>query len=121
MNQRTGVDHRGMHGDALADPARGRRDRTRLVGVALFTALFFVSSGSVFVAAGSARSWFPKRWDPRVAPIAAEVARLRGLAFEHAVQIRYLAPKAFEKQLDGDGSVSSDETKELSREESVLR
>jgi hypothetical protein len=108
-----------MYGYASADSAPGRRSRG--VGAAAFTALIVVAVGTGFVSASSARSWFPSKWDARVAPIAAKVARLRGLAFEHPVQIRYLAAKDFEKQLGSDGQETADDREEISREEAVLR
>ena len=94
MQEKTPVDGEGdgedVYGDALVSPAPGRprRDAFRPVAIALFAALLAVCAGSVFVASGSAKSWFPSRWDPRIAPIAAEVARLRGLDFEHPVPVR---------------------------------
>jgi len=110
-----------MYGDALARRAPKRRDSGRGVGVALLAALLAVAAGSVFVATSSAGSWFPSRWDARVAPIAAEVARLRGLSFEHPVEIRYLAAKDFEKELGDNGDESADERATLTREEAVFR
>jgi hypothetical protein len=41
-------------------------------------------------------------WDPKLAPIAAEVESIRGLKFEKAVPVHYLGDKAFEKRLLGD-------------------
>jgi len=110
-----------MYGYALAGPPRERRDSGRRVGLALFVALLAVAAGSVFVASSSAGSWFPSSWDPRVAPIAAEVAHLRGLAFEHPVQIRYLAAKDFEKEVGDNGGESADDRATLTREEAVFR
>ena len=40
---------------------------------------------------------YPSRWDPRIQPIAVQVARLRGLAFKHPVQVHFLPPAAFNK------------------------
>jgi hypothetical protein len=51
---------------------------------------------------------------------AAEVARLRGLEFEHPVPIRYLAPKDFEKQL-AQGDLSPADRKQVTHEEAVFR
>lgn len=120
MRPRSPVDDKRMYGDAFAGHVRERRDPFRSVGVAAFAALLSVSVGIVFVASGSARSWFPRRWDPRVAPIAAEVARLRGLDFEHPVPIRYLSSKDFEEQL-GEGDLSPADRKKVTQEEAVFR
>jgi hypothetical protein len=110
-----------MYGYAPAEPARDRREPARLIGLAVFVALLSVAAGSVFVTESSAGSWFPTRWDARVAPIAAEVARLRGLTFEHPVAIRYLAPKDFEKQIGDNGAPTADDRAQLTREEAVFR
>jgi hypothetical protein len=72
-------------------PVLVRRHAARAVGVVVFAGVLAVTAGAVLVAGSSGRSWFPKRWDARIAPIAATVARLRGLDFEHPVPIRYLA------------------------------
>jgi hypothetical protein len=65
---------------------------------------------------------FPKQWDRRIAPIAATVAKLRGLQFKHPVQVRFLGAKAFEKELGyDDGDTSRSEKHELAREAGVLR
>ena len=121
MNPPAGDDHREMYGYALAGPAREPRDTGRRIGIALFGAVLAVVAGSVLVTSSSAGSWFPSRWDARVAPIAAEVARLRGLAFEHPVPIQYLAAKDFEKELGDNGNASADERADLTREEAVFR
>jgi hypothetical protein len=121
MNQRLGDDHRGMYGYASADAARDRRDPARVVAVAVFAALLAVAAGAVFVTSSSAGSWFPKQWDARVAPIAAEVSRLRGLTFEHPVAIKYLAPKDFEKRLGNGGQETAADRAEIAREEAVFR
>lgn len=121
MNEPSGVDQQGMYGYAFADSTRDRRDPARVVGIVVFATLMVVAVGAAFVTTSSARSWFPSKWDARVAPIAAEVARLRGLGFEHPVQIRYLAAKDFEKQLGTDGAETAADRAEIAKEEAVLR
>ena len=44
----------------------------------------------------------PKKWDPRLAPIADQVAELRGLKFDHPVAAEFLDDAAFEKQVTVD-------------------
>ncbi len=115
-----------MFGDVYvgAAPMRGLPDPGRSLGrsisIAVFAAVLLVSAGTVYVGAGATRSWYPSRWDKQVAPIAAEVARLRGLDFVHPVAIHYLAPAAFERQLGGDNA-SSDVRAEVEREEAEFR
>ena len=85
--------------------------------------LVVVVVGAGLVAAtGSTSPWFPKQWDPRVAPIAAEVARLRGLDFEHPVSVRFLSPAEFEKEVSSDPrSLSHDARAEIDRQAADFR
>ncbi len=110
-----------MYGHGFVGQVSERRDPLRSVAVAVFVVLLSVAAGAVFVAAVSTRSWFPSRWDARVAPIAAEVARLRGLDFEHPVPVRYLPPKEFEKLLGDDSNLSATERERVTRDEAVFR
>ncbi len=112
-----------MYGDAFVGPAvtQPRRDRLRSFGIAALAALLCAAAGSAFVSARSTQSWFPKAWDPRVAPIAAAVSRLRGLAFVHPVAIEYLAPKDFQKQLGTGSDLSATDRAEVTREAAVFR
>jgi hypothetical protein len=65
--------------------------------------------------AGGAKSFWPKTWDARIAPIAARDEKLRGLNYEHPVAVRFLADAAFKKLVGGSDSgptaVDSVETK----------
>jgi hypothetical protein len=82
------------------------------------------ASAGIVATSNRSESFFPPRWDPRVAPIAAEVARLRGLDFEHPVAIKYLPPTEFEKKLMGDGESggdASDARASAKRDEAVFR
>ncbi len=125
-----------MYGDAfagtladegLADegtatgPPRPQGSLSRSIAIALLAALLSAAAGSAFVAMDSTSSWFPKKWDAQVAPIADEVARLRGLDFVHPVSIEYLAPAAFEKELGASDDVSNEVRAEAEREEGVFR
>jgi hypothetical protein len=74
---------------------------------------------SVVVVTGShSKSFYPKQWDPRIAPIARKVSRLRGLEFTHYVPVRFLPPAAFEKEVGGGAADNRDE---LERETSIVR
>jgi hypothetical protein len=44
------------------------------------------------------------KWDPRVEPIAKEVAKLRKLDFEHPVPVQFLPSKEFDKKVTVDSS-----------------
>jgi len=103
-----------MSGDAA-------RPSGRLMGVAVLVVVIAVTAGSLYAASTSAKAYYPKKWDARVAPIAAAVAKLRGLNFFHPVEIRYLEPNAFEKQLGADGNVSAETRAKVTAEEGVFR
>jgi hypothetical protein len=115
-----------MFGDVYvgAAPMRGLPDPGRSLGrsisIAVFAAVLVVSAGTVYVGASATKSWYPSRWDKQVAPIAAEVAELRGLDFVHPVAIHYLQPSAFERRLGWD-SASSEARAEVEREEAEFR
>ena len=47
---------------------------------------------------------YPEAWDPQVAPIAAQVATLRGLSFDHPVPVKYLDDAEFKKRVGVDSS-----------------
>ncbi len=97
------------------------RDASRTAAVVVLIAVLALAGAGVFATSSSGRSFFPKQWDPGVAPIAAEVATLRGLGFEHPVVVRYLAPKDFEKQMGDDEKLSADDRVEIDREQTVFR
>ncbi len=64
----------------------------------------------------------PKRWDPRIAPIADEVAKLRKLDFEHPVAAEFLDDAAFEKKVTTDrGKLSTQDKRDLERSQAQLR
>jgi hypothetical protein len=106
---------------APTGPPRPRGTLARSIAIALMAAFLSATAGTAFVAIDATHSWFPKKWDPQVAPIADEVARLRGLAFEHPVPIEYLAPADFEKRLGATDDVSNEVRAQAEREEAVFR
>jgi hypothetical protein len=116
-----------MFGDVYmgATPVRGMPDPGRSLGrsisIAVFAAVLLIAAGTAYVGSGATASWFPNRWDRKVAPIAAEVARLRGLDFVHPVAIHYLSPTAFEKKLGGAGTMSAGDRATVVHEEEVFR
>jgi hypothetical protein len=64
---------------------------------------------------------YPKEWDPKVAPIAARVAQLRGLAFDHPVKVEYLSPADFEKEVTASPDELKSEKKEIEQATAVFR
>lgn len=103
-------------------PVPRRRDRLPIIG-ALVMAVTLTASGLVIAAnASGGDSLFPAQWDPRVAPIAAKVAKLRGLKFEHPVTVKFLSPKEFEEEVGVDESALTEEDRvEIEHEEAALR
>jgi hypothetical protein len=91
------------------------------IGAGVLSIVLVLSAAMVNAGARSARSWFPRQWDPRIAPIAHEVAALRGLDYKHPVQVRYLEPRDFEKLLDHSGDVDAAGRADAQREEAVFR
>jgi hypothetical protein len=64
----------------------------------------------------------PAKWDPRLKPIADEVAKLRKLNFEHPVAAQFLDDAAFEKKVTIDkGKLSKSDKESVQRSEAQLR
>ena len=64
----------------------------------------------------------PTKWDPRLQPIADEVAKLRKLDFEHPVAAEFLDDAAFEKKVTTDrGKLSKQDKRDLERSQAQLR
>ena len=104
-----------------AEPGRTRHP-WRVVAVVIVVVVLVAGVAGVFATRRDGKQHFPKQWDPRVAPIAASVAKLRGLRFEHPVAVHFLGAKAFKKELGYDQRDTSESDKEeLAREAGVLR
>jgi hypothetical protein len=69
---------------------------------AIIAALVLVGALALIALAPS-KSWYPSSWDPRIAPIAAQVEQLRGLNFVHPVQVHFLNSHDFNQVLEGKG------------------
>src|SRR6476620_9835501 len=64
----------------------------------------------------------PTKWDPRLRPIADEVAKLRKLDFEHPVAAEFLDDATFEKKVTTDrGKLSKQDKRDLERSQAQLR
>jgi hypothetical protein len=64
----------------------------------------------------------PKEWDPRLAPIADRVAKLRGLKFDHPVAAEFLDAAAFDKRVTVDkGKLSKADQADIERSQGQLR
>lgn len=55
-----------------------------------------------------AKSFWPERWDARIAPIAQRTEKLRALTFDHPVPVRFLTDAAFKRLVGGDNAGGTD-------------
>jgi hypothetical protein len=89
------------------------------VGTALVAAFLLTVTGGPAVAGTNAPA---SRWDPRVAPLAAKVEKLRRLRFDHPVPVDFLPDAAFRKKVAVDrDTLSTSDRADLAREQSQLR
>jgi hypothetical protein len=99
--------------------------RRAVVAIGLVVAVLAgTGSGSAFANTPdrSTLASVPPRWDPRLKPIADEVAKLRALDFEHPVAASFLDDAAFEKKVSIDkGKLTEQEKKSAARSEAELR
>jgi hypothetical protein len=90
------------------DPMRQGADRVPGVhraGALLLAVVSIVGASAVVVVVPArAASASAEKWDPRIAPIAAEVEKLRELKFDHPVPVDFLGEKAFQKTVRIDES-----------------
>ena len=63
----------------------------------------------------------PAAWDARVAPIAAQVAALRGLTFKHPVKVNYLTVAAFNKSVTSTPAELKKESVQITQATALLR
>jgi hypothetical protein len=96
------------------------RDHRHRAAAALVLAVAVVVAAVAFVAQPS-HSWYPARWDARIAPIAKQVAQIRNLTFEHPVPVHFLTPQAFERRIGSESAVSAEDRIKLANEGAQLR
>ncbi len=106
---------------------RFRRLRT-VCGFALAAALATVllapaasAKKSTTTSSTSTTTTVPAAWDPRIQPIADQVAQLRGLAFVHPVAAEFLDDAAFEQQIVIDQALTKADKQELARDQATIR
>jgi hypothetical protein len=73
------------------------------------------------VAAAAPRPARAGGWDPRIAPIAREVEKLRHLRFLHPIPARFLSDKAFRKEVTSDDAPKGRDRRQLRASEAELR
>jgi hypothetical protein len=103
-------------------PVNRRPARTFLGAIVLVTAMITVLGTSVAGAVARPAEDAPEKWDARVAPIAARVAKLRGLSFDHPVPVRYLSDAAFRKRVSTrESKLTKSDRRKIANLESTLR
>jgi hypothetical protein len=63
----------------------------------------------------------PSAWDPQVAPIATQVAALRGLTFKHPVKVNYLSVAAFNKSVTSTPAELKQQSVQISQATALMR
>jgi hypothetical protein len=91
--------------------------------VAAVVAFALAAGGLTYWLVGRSPSHsYPAQWDARIAPIADEVAKLRGLGFKHAVPVDFLSDAAFRKLVTSDDSkLSASDKRDIQQAEAELR
>ena len=70
------------------------------ISISLFVVVFTLGVSSLPTAFGADAQ--PEQWDERIAPVARAAEKIRGLAFEHPVPVRFLTDAAFRKRVTSD-------------------
>jgi hypothetical protein len=103
-----------------APPVRRRpRGKWPIVAGALVMVMVVVAAALVVVKPWQSK--YPSNWDARLAPIAAHVARMRGLDFEHPVAVHFLSVPAFEARVGGPTELDASARREIERTSAELR
>ncbi len=89
------------------------------VGAGLVVVAALVAGAVVFFTRDS--NPYPKEWDAQVAPIAARVAQLRGLTFEHPVKVEYVSPADFEEEVTASAEELENQKDEIEQATAVFR
>jgi hypothetical protein len=109
-----------MPATARARGDGGGSGRARAAAIVIVVVAVLCAAVAMFT--DSSTSWYPDDWDARVAPIAAEVATLRGLDFEHAVPVRFLSVAEFEEKVGIDeGALDSEDVQSIEESAALLR
>ena len=85
---------------AVLSPAELKRRKRRLVVITVSSGVL-VSGLVAVVGSISLRDPWPKRWDPRVAPMVSFVEKARRLPFQHPVKVTFLSSADFDHKVIG--------------------
>ncbi|MBK5288640.1 MAG: hypothetical protein JJE46_09240, partial [Acidimicrobiia bacterium] len=91
-----------------------------IIGAAVVVVLALIASVMWFGGFGS-DSAYPAKWDARLGDLPGTVSRLRGLAFEHPVPVRFLSEADFKKEVGVDPKPSKRRREKLDRLTESLR
>ena len=89
--------------------------------LAALVVVVVVSLGGLATVSYADEESSPAHWDRRIAPIAAAVAKIRRLDFDHPVPVHFLAPKAFRKRVGSVGKTTKAQARSLARATAQLR
>lgn len=105
----------GWPSPAQAGPRPGRRaERGRwIVLVAAIVVLAAAGGAAGFLLVRHQGPTYPRAWDPRVAPLAAEAAKLRHLGFKHPVEVEFLSAAAYTKKSTDQSDPSAKERQDM--------
>ena len=93
------------------------------IGAALLltVAIAPAASAKETTTTSSTTTTVPAAWDPRIQPIADQVAQLRGLAFVHPVAAEFLDDAAFQKQIVIDHAPTKKDRQDIARDQVEFR
>src|SRR5690606_11056060 len=104
-------------GTGYAPPPPPPKGRSRAVVVAaVVVTLGLIAAGAWFVSTRDSDPEFPSEWDPKVAELAAWVAKDRGLDFKHPVEVLFLSAEEYTEASSSGGSVEEGEVDEEAEE-----
>jgi hypothetical protein len=99
--------------------ADGRKNDIRpLIIAAVASAVVVLAIAGYFLTRSTTS--YPSAWDPRIAPLAAQAERLRGLKFDHPVPVHFLSDATFDKRVSVSDNLSASDRKQLTDESAEL-
>jgi hypothetical protein len=97
----------------------GRRNDVKPLLIAAVASVVVVLAITGYFLTRSTTS-YPSAWDARIAPLAAQAERLRGLKFDHPVPVHFLSNAAFDKRVSVSDKLSASDRKQLTDQSAEL-
>ena len=99
-----------------------RRHATVRLRLASVVVVLLVSLAAILAISPASAAERPADWDMRIVPIVHEVEQIRGLSFDHPVEVEFLPDAAFAKRVSVDrGELSASDERQIERSEATLR